>query len=255
MHPASDNSASASLANDPRLCCRSHPHEHQSPHCQLREVSAWLRFCMTVGRTLDTEHMRHYAEQIDQVALGLLEPVPTAPAEPAWKDHQTAQLVNALRDCAIKYHGAEQLRDQIAHLVVPVCEQLKQACHMREWNDKAAEMALNQHQEVQEFADKVLDLVLGIDRAEWSSAYGFAQALADVEEAMAMTRKPSQPSGPVDRINPESRWLPFWIGVDLAAGPDQTVYHHAQAIPTPEDTGPLETSEDMAIDPPQEIRS
>lgn len=42
-----------------------------------------------------------------------------------WKDHQTVQLVNALRDCAIKYHATEQLRAQIAELVAPVCESLQ----------------------------------------------------------------------------------------------------------------------------------
>lgn len=42
-----------------------------------------------------------------------------------WEDHQTVQLVNALRDCAIKYHATEQLRAQIAELVAPVCESLQ----------------------------------------------------------------------------------------------------------------------------------
>jgi len=44
-----------------------------------------------------------------------------------WKDHQTAQLVNDLRDCAIQYHSAGQLRARIAHLVAPLCDQLKAA--------------------------------------------------------------------------------------------------------------------------------
>lgn len=35
------------------------------------------------------------------------------------KDHEIAALVNALRDIAIKYHGAQQLREQIAAVVVP----------------------------------------------------------------------------------------------------------------------------------------
>lgn len=51
---------------------------------------------------------------------------PQAPAAP-WKDHLTARLVNDLRDCAIKYHGAGQLRDRIAHIVAPLCDQLKAA--------------------------------------------------------------------------------------------------------------------------------
>ncbi|HFP9198968.1 TPA: hypothetical protein ACHP1R_005011 [Raoultella ornithinolytica] len=33
------------------------------------------------------------------------------------KDHEIRELVNQLRDIAIKYHGAGQLREQIAHVV------------------------------------------------------------------------------------------------------------------------------------------
>ncbi|MFC4924618.1 hypothetical protein [Delftia deserti] len=64
--------------------------------------------------------------RIVRSALGELAAAPQAPAAP-WKDHQTARLVNDLRDCAIKYHGAGQLRERIAHIVVPLCDQLKGA--------------------------------------------------------------------------------------------------------------------------------
>lgn len=33
------------------------------------------------------------------------------------KDHEIRELVNQLRDIAIKYHGAGQLRERIAHVV------------------------------------------------------------------------------------------------------------------------------------------
>lgn len=33
------------------------------------------------------------------------------------KDHEIRELVNQLRDVAIKYHGAGQLREQIARVV------------------------------------------------------------------------------------------------------------------------------------------
>lgn len=46
--------------------------------------------------------------------------------EPSWKDHQTAKLVNDLRDCALKYRDTEQLREQIANIVGPLCDSLKQ---------------------------------------------------------------------------------------------------------------------------------
>lgn len=35
------------------------------------------------------------------------------------KDHEIRELVNQLRDIAIKYHGAGQLREQIARVVRP----------------------------------------------------------------------------------------------------------------------------------------
>lgn len=60
-----------SLANDPRLCCRSHPHEKQSLHCQLREVAAWLRLHSAAGKAPSAENMRAHAEQADAVALEL----------------------------------------------------------------------------------------------------------------------------------------------------------------------------------------
>lgn len=42
-----------------------------------------------------------------------------------WKDHHTAQLVNALRDCVVTYGQTQQLRERIAAIVAPLCYQLK----------------------------------------------------------------------------------------------------------------------------------
>jgi len=43
----------------------------------------------------------------------------SAPADSVLKDHQIAALVNELRDIAIEFHGAQQLRERIAQVVVP----------------------------------------------------------------------------------------------------------------------------------------
>lgn len=43
------------------------------------------------------------------------------------KDHEIAQLVNALRDCAVEFHNAQQLRERIAALVVPALRELSQS--------------------------------------------------------------------------------------------------------------------------------
>lgn len=39
-----------------------------------------------------------------------------------WKDGDTAALVNALRDVAVKYHATQQLRERIAELVHPLAK-------------------------------------------------------------------------------------------------------------------------------------
>jgi len=42
-----------------------------------------------------------------------------------WKDHDTAKLVNELRDIAVTYAGAQQLRERIAHAVRPLTDKLE----------------------------------------------------------------------------------------------------------------------------------
>lgn len=57
-----------------------------------------------------------------------LEAVPALDAQgEEWKDHQTAQLVNDLRDTAVQFHGAQQLRERIARLVHPLAARLSAA--------------------------------------------------------------------------------------------------------------------------------
>lgn len=44
------------------------------------------------------------------------------------KDHEIRELVNQLRDIAIKYHGTGQLRERIAHVVRAAMLQTKPVC-------------------------------------------------------------------------------------------------------------------------------
>lgn len=46
--------------------------------------------------------------------------IPTAPQAQQFKGNEIAKVVNELRDIAIQYHGAQQLRERIAHVVVPL---------------------------------------------------------------------------------------------------------------------------------------
>jgi hypothetical protein len=50
-----------------------------------------------------------------------------APAVPAWKDNDTAKLVNDLRDVAIEFHDSQQLRERIAQIVRPIATLMAQA--------------------------------------------------------------------------------------------------------------------------------
>ena len=60
-----------------------------------------------------------------------IETKPAAPAAPIpdqpLKDHEIAQVVNTLRDVALQFHGAQQLRERIAHIVVPLLKNAPQA--------------------------------------------------------------------------------------------------------------------------------
>lgn len=53
------------------------------------------------------------------------------------------------------------------------------------------EKALRERDEAEEFIDALLDEVLGTDRPEWSSAYGRAEALQDVQERITALHAPS----------------------------------------------------------------
>ena len=94
---ASDSAPS--LANDPRLCCRSHPHEKQNLHCKLREVTAWLRWHAAAGKTPSAESMRAHAEQVDAVALEMRAlPAGMDPVVWRWETHNGHAYSNSHAD-------------------------------------------------------------------------------------------------------------------------------------------------------------
>lgn len=58
--------------------------------------------------------------------------------------------------------------------------------------DVEMDQALAERDEREEVINAILDEVLGLDRHEWSSAYGFADAIEDVKTRMwALTRPPA----------------------------------------------------------------
>ena len=90
-----------------------------------------------------------------------------------------------------------------AHAVRRLAVQLLQAAPPAQTDSEMVESmmgALHERDEAEEFVDKVLDLVLGLDRHEWSSAYDRADALADVEEKMATPPAPAAVATPDERL-------------------------------------------------------
>lgn len=45
-----------------------------------------------------------------------------APAASPWKDHQTREIVNQLRDCAKEYHATQQLRERLLDVLGPMID-------------------------------------------------------------------------------------------------------------------------------------
>ena len=70
--------------------------------------------CEAAVKTVD---IAPFVAALSQPCPDALVPV----AEPV-KDHVIAQTVNELRDIAVKFHGAQQLRERIAHVVVPLLQ-------------------------------------------------------------------------------------------------------------------------------------
>ena len=68
--------------------------------------------------------LRHYSMQktLDDMRAAMRDAIGSPPAASAavLPDHVIRETVNQLRDIAIKYHAAGQLREQIAYLIVPL---------------------------------------------------------------------------------------------------------------------------------------
>ena len=43
-----------------------------------------------------------------------------------WKDHNTRELINNLTTIAVHFRGMQQLRERIAHEIIPLCTRLKE---------------------------------------------------------------------------------------------------------------------------------
>jgi len=55
------------------------------------------------------------------------------------KDHEIAALVNELRDVAVTYGQTQQLRERIAHIIVPVLKELSADGERLDWIQRQAD--------------------------------------------------------------------------------------------------------------------
>lgn len=98
--------------------------------------------------------------------------------------HLYANLKNGgVRDTA----QAKRIADG---LLAPIIERLEQAAPKAAPGDVLDE-ALRERDDAEDFIDALLDEVLGHERPEWSSSYGRADALNDVQERMTALHKPA----------------------------------------------------------------
>lgn len=89
---------------------------------------------------------RDYSATLEEIAEGIrgLHPNTAPPAPVAMKDHQIRELVNDLRDIAVKYHGTQQLRERIARTIRAAMLQCSQPVSNR---DELREQVRREHAE------------------------------------------------------------------------------------------------------------
>ena len=98
---------------------------HTISDAQIEAMPVWRNF---VG--LWPESRR---EIVDAVVDLLTTTPPAQVTDSVLKDHQIAALVNELRDIAIQYYGTQQLRERIAHAVVPALKGVLEDAARLDW--------------------------------------------------------------------------------------------------------------------------
>lgn len=107
------------------------------------------------------------------------------------KDHEKAQLVNQLRDIAIEFHGAQQLRERIAQVVLAALERVERDM-AHEAGAALAQVApgLVEHGRVLGREDQVVASLLARPREiDWGAVdEELRQIVADARPALAAER-------------------------------------------------------------------
>lgn len=99
------------------------------------------------------------------------------------RDHEIAQLVNALRDVAIQHHGSPQLRERIAHLIRPFADSQAKSATPASFDvhlDAAAVETLNVYSEKDTDGDEWPGLRLQLGNGH--SGHGLYLSLSEYPE-------------------------------------------------------------------------
>ena len=148
---------------------------------------------MVNGAVRDTASAKRIAEGLLAPAIEALERA-TPPAE-----QQAAQVIIDFSQVGTAgpfpvANGRVSLPDatmqDLARMLRPTYEAEQQAAPKAAPGD-AIDEAMRERDDAEDFIDALLDEVLGHERPEWSSSYGRADALNDVQERMTALHKPA----------------------------------------------------------------
>jgi hypothetical protein len=90
--------------------------DDRTPPADAMGTLRWMR--RNIGLPIGLEE--HIDTLLTRHAGMILAQVQSASPADSIKDHVIAQTVNELRDIAVQFHGAQQLRERIAHVIVPL---------------------------------------------------------------------------------------------------------------------------------------
>jgi hypothetical protein len=104
-----------------------HYQPHQKAYYKRLAATEWKLWAENRKAWIPSPGSSDSAQWVTLESIQAPQPEAQAPAVPAWKDHDTAKLVNDLRDVAIEFHDSQQLRERIAQIVRPVATLMAQA--------------------------------------------------------------------------------------------------------------------------------
>lgn len=120
------------------------------------------------------------------------------------KDHEIRELVNQLRDIAIKYHGAGQLREQIARVVRPA---MLQAGNSPVIPDGYVMVPIDLLSELRDWAHPEIEKYCEMWKGRRDSEFpALRKVIADADAMLAAAPQPQNEPQNIPEIIPQ--WIP-----------------------------------------------